>query len=147
MNKGTKRNQCDGCQAGVPLENGKHRMGRPGGYPDLMSCTAHLYGAPQVQPVAWAIFDGAWISDHTADPNRAEQWAEDGKNVIALFAMPVQQPVSAFARDVLAERQRQIRQEGFSPDHDAEHRGGELALAATCYADEAVTQICQPERE
>lgn len=52
MNKGTKRNQCDGCQAGVPLENGKHRMGRPGGYPDLMSCTAHLYGAPQVQPVA-----------------------------------------------------------------------------------------------
>lgn len=44
MNKGTKRNQCDGCQAGVPLENGKHRMGRPGGYPDLMSCTAHLYG-------------------------------------------------------------------------------------------------------
>ncbi|MBN0509252.1 hypothetical protein JTM45_33070, partial [Pseudomonas aeruginosa] len=86
MNKGTKRNQCDGCQAGVPLENGKHRMGRPGGYPDLMSCTAHLYGTPQVQPVAWAIFDGAWISDHTADPNRAEQWAEDGKNVIALFA-------------------------------------------------------------
>lgn len=147
MNNSTKRNQCDGCQAGVPLEDGKHRMGRPGGYPDLMSCTAHLYGAPQVQPVAWAIFDGAWISDHTADPNRAEQWAEDGKNVIALFAMPVQQPVSAFARDVLAERQRQILQEGFSPNHDAEHRGGELALAATCYADEAVTQICQPERE
>ncbi|EZN81206.1 hypothetical protein AJ67_06486, partial [Pseudomonas aeruginosa 3580] len=29
MNNGTKRNQCDGCQAGVPLENGKHRMGRP----------------------------------------------------------------------------------------------------------------------
>lgn len=21
MNNGTKRNQCDGCQAGVPLEN------------------------------------------------------------------------------------------------------------------------------
>ncbi|HCL3227142.1 TPA: hypothetical protein N2A18_006401 [Pseudomonas aeruginosa] len=55
--------------------------------------------------------------------------------------------LSPFARDVLIERQRQIRQEGFSPDHDAEHRGGELALAATCYADEAVTQICQPERE
>lgn len=53
MNNDTQRNQCDGCQAGVPLENGKHRMGRPGGYPDLMSCTAHLYGAPQVQPVAW----------------------------------------------------------------------------------------------
>lgn len=55
--------------------------------------------------------------------------------------------LSPFARDVLIERQRQILQEGFSPNHDAEHRGGELALAATCYADEAVTQICQPERE
>ena len=37
-------NQCDGCQAGKPLENGnRHRMGREGGYPDLMSCTAKLY--------------------------------------------------------------------------------------------------------
>lgn len=25
-------NQCDGCQAGIPLENGKHRMGK-GEYP------------------------------------------------------------------------------------------------------------------
>lgn len=46
MNKGTKRNQCDGCQAGVPLENGKHRMGRPGGYPDLMKLhSPSLWGA------------------------------------------------------------------------------------------------------
>jgi hypothetical protein len=37
-------NQCDGCQAGKPLENGnRHRMGREGGYPDFMSCTAKLY--------------------------------------------------------------------------------------------------------
>lgn len=37
------RNQCDGCQAGIPVENGAHRMGKPGGYPDLMGCTAKLY--------------------------------------------------------------------------------------------------------
>ena len=37
------RNQCDGCQAGIPLINGTHRMGREGGYPDLMGCTAKLY--------------------------------------------------------------------------------------------------------
>lgn len=37
------RNQCDGCQAGIPLVNGAHRMGKPGGYPDTMSCTAKLY--------------------------------------------------------------------------------------------------------
>lgn len=36
-------NQCDGCQAGIPLVNGVHRMGREGGYPDFMGCTAHLY--------------------------------------------------------------------------------------------------------
>ena len=37
------RNQCDGCQAGIPVVNGAHRMGKPGGYPDTMSCTAKLY--------------------------------------------------------------------------------------------------------
>jgi hypothetical protein len=37
------RNQCDGCQAGIPVENGAHRMGKPGGYPNLMGCTAKLY--------------------------------------------------------------------------------------------------------
>ena len=37
------RNQCDGCQAGVPVVNGAHRMGKPGGYADTMSCTAKMY--------------------------------------------------------------------------------------------------------
>lgn len=36
-------NQCDGCQAGIPVVNGAHRMGKPGVYPDTMSCTAKLY--------------------------------------------------------------------------------------------------------
>lgn len=36
-------NQCDGCQAGIPVVNGAHRMGNPGAYPDTMSCTAKLY--------------------------------------------------------------------------------------------------------
>lgn len=36
-------NQCDGCQAGIPVVSGAHRMGKPGGYPDTMSCTAKLY--------------------------------------------------------------------------------------------------------
>ena len=37
------RNQCDGCQAGIPLINGTHRRGREGGYPDFMGCSAKLY--------------------------------------------------------------------------------------------------------
>jgi len=38
------------------------------------------------------------------------------------------------ARDVLAERQRQISAEGWTPEHDDEHEIGELARAAACYA-------------
>ena len=35
--------------------------------------------------------------------------------------------------DVLAERQRQIDVEGWTPAHDDEHDGEELAFAASCY--------------
>lgn len=41
------------------------------------------------------------------------------------------------AQDVLAERQRQINAEGWTPQHDAEHWRGEMALAAACYASNA----------
>lgn len=39
----TKINQCDGCQAGIPLINGTHRMGEPDGYANKIKCTANLY--------------------------------------------------------------------------------------------------------
>lgn len=42
-----ERNQCDGCQAGIPLVDGAHRMGRPGGYPDLMRCQKERYEHPE----------------------------------------------------------------------------------------------------
>ncbi len=35
---------------------------------------------------------------------------------------------------IQAERQRQIDIEGWTPEHDDSHSGGELALAAACYA-------------
>ncbi|AMM23203.1 hypothetical protein [Variovorax sp. PAMC 28711] len=38
------------------------------------------------------------------------------------------------ARDVLAERQRQIMSEGWTPEHDDAHDGGTLAVAAAYYA-------------
>lgn len=44
-------------------------------------------------------------------------------------------PSSKAARDVLAERARQIETEGWTADHDDEwHDRGELARAAGCYA-------------
>lgn len=41
---------------------------------------------------------------------------------------------TAAARDVLAERQRQISGEGWTPEHDDAHSDGEMAGAAACYA-------------
>ncbi|EMZ5635882.1 ead/Ea22-like family protein [Salmonella enterica] len=38
-------------------------------------------------------------------------------------------------KDVIAERQRQQSTEGWTPEHDDEHCDGELALAASCYAE------------
>jgi hypothetical protein len=38
------------------------------------------------------------------------------------------------ARDVLAERQRQVSVEGWTPEHDDEHTGDQLSMAAACYA-------------
>ena len=38
------------------------------------------------------------------------------------------------ASDVLAERARQIAAEGWTPEHDDEHDGGELARAGAAYA-------------
>ncbi len=41
---------------------------------------------------------------------------------------------SKAARDVLAERERQMKEEGYTPAHDDNHVHGELALAAALYA-------------
>lgn len=38
------------------------------------------------------------------------------------------------AYEILNERRRQIEVEGWTPEHDDEHEGGELAHAAACYA-------------
>jgi len=35
---------------------------------------------------------------------------------------------------IAEERQRQISEEGWTPEHDATHDVGELAMAASCYA-------------
>lgn len=42
--------------------------------------------------------------------------------------------MSKATADVLAERQRQMTVEGWTPEHDDEHSAGELAEAAACYA-------------
>jgi hypothetical protein len=53
--------------------------------------------------------------------------------LIARAPLPGQERTAA-ARDVLAERQRQVSAEGWNPEHDDSHTLGELADAAGCYA-------------
>ena len=45
-----------------------------------------------------------------------------------------QADLSDAARDVLAERARQISAEGWTPEHDDQHVDGEMAQASGCYA-------------
>lgn len=49
-------------------------------------------------------------------------------------AIAAENLLTAAARDVLAERQRQIRAEGWTPEHDDRYQTGQLATAAGCYA-------------
>lgn len=51
--------------------------------------------------------------------------------------MPDTTPQTRAVLDVLRERFRQISQEGWTPEHDDTHIGGELAVAAAAYASEA----------
>ncbi|AYC20079.1 hypothetical protein DZA65_03204 [Dickeya dianthicola] len=50
-----------------------------------------------------------------------------------LAAAPQPDQVSAAVRDVIAERQRQMTAEGWTPEHDDEHVGFEMSFAAATY--------------
>jgi hypothetical protein len=50
-------------------------------------------------------------------------------------ALHIRRPMSPFVQAVIAERFRQIEQEGWTPEHDdKEHPSGQLADAGACYA-------------
>jgi hypothetical protein len=49
--------------------------------------------------------------------------------------------MSKAIEDVIAERRRQIDEEGWTPEHDDEHDGGELAAAGAAYAINAADQL------
>lgn len=49
--------------------------------------------------------------------------------------------VASGAALIAAERQRQVSIEGWTPEHDAEHRAGELTSAALCYLSAALCVI------
>lgn len=56
----------------------------------------------------------------------------DGADVLTALEPAPATPAEA-AKDVLAERQRQISTEGWTPEHDDTHINREMAQAAACY--------------
>jgi hypothetical protein len=57
----------------------------------------------------------------------------DAINALATSS-PKQSALSQAIGDVIAERQRQVTAEGWTPAHDDQHRNNDLAFAASCYA-------------
>ncbi|AOJ99892.1 hypothetical protein [Burkholderia vietnamiensis] len=69
----------------------------------------------------------------------------DAEALRALLTTPLPVPraeVTDAARDVLAERRRQVEAEGWTAKHDDAHTGSEMALAAASYAMSAAGFSC-----
>lgn len=64
---------------------------------------------------------------------KCDMWMQ-WENAIHAGAAAPQHAATQAARDVLAERRRQVEAEGWTPEHDDQHDAGELAVAAGCYA-------------
>ena len=58
----------------------------------------------------------------------------------------MEQFLTKAAVDVLAERQRQVKAKGFTPEHDDLHIEGQLARAAAAYAVAADTAIYEADK-
>lgn len=81
---------------------------------------------------------------NTKGPNLLDMERPAGKRVIAVFSdeqdarevlhMLERCPTTKAAEDAIAERERQKKAEGWTEQHDDEHRSMELARAAGCYA-------------
>lgn len=77
-----------------------------------------------------------WYRDaHPQDDSEADA-EHEAKVRAALAAKPALDPkrLSPGVLAILAERQRQIAEEGWTAEHDDEHDPGDLASAATAYA-------------
>ena len=81
--------------------------------------------------VAWMAREPVYPSLEEIETRLASARAENDKLRAALAQAQQLEPA---ARDVLAERWRQVSAEGWDTKHDDLHTDGELAMAASCYA-------------
>ena len=105
------------------------------------------HGYTSYQPIAE--IDCKPVRDFVARANPATVLAlldelEAAKQHIAELESRI---VTAAAADVLAERQRQVTVEGWTPERDDEYTDGELPRAASCYALMAWREECLSDGE
>ena len=88
-------------------------------------------GAPG-EPYGWIGYDNdsGLNAAFSLGPAKPESWTY----YFPLYAHPQPMPQTDAARDVLAERQRQISEEGAKPEEDDAYKDHELARAAIAYA-------------
>ncbi|KGS43821.1 hypothetical protein X945_3215 [Burkholderia pseudomallei ABCPW 107] len=94
------------------------------------------------EPIAWVTDDDRAIT--AAQKQRALADGGATASSVRPYSIPcyaVSAPADAgearltdAARDMLAERRRQVEAEGWTPEHDDQYQHGAIALAAACYA-------------
>lgn len=106
--------------------------------------------APWSKDIGWNRKLAAWLvsfaekqlaDTHDYSARNRLRWAAEaliGADGVASLPAPAGdvpgEAQTQAARDVLAERRRQVEAEGWTPEHDDEHRRGEIARAAATYA-------------
>ncbi len=111
--------------AGTPLRDAPASVEQAGRDVEPAPCP---FCGGEVDPTGWLRGDGTRgpeCNDCGATARSMEAWQTR--------AAPTGQTPQAWL-DVQAERKRQVEVEGWTPEHDDEHNGGELADAAACYA-------------
>lgn len=85
--------------------------------------------APGTRPLYLHPSDGVKCNPD-ACKDHIEHFSKEARDAYARGA----EATSRAAQDVLAERRRQVDEEGYAPEHDDAHDKGEIAGAAACYA-------------
>lgn len=111
---------------------------------DLENMTVQIKIAdlPQAQALIAALAPWAAEAIENPDPTVAERALLDATDALADPHNPSTDRAQTGAEAIAAERQRQIKAEGWTPEHDdAQNDAGELCGAASAYALSAACQI------
>lgn len=102
----------------------------------IKSCVKASEDAAQAQHSVregWRLVPVEQLLNMMSDKDHDTRIMAERQLLAVLAAAPGTEVPQAWL-DVQAERRRQVTAEGWTPEHDDEHNGGELADAAACYA-------------